>query len=221
MKKNKEMKIYEALGIKKFRKFVIQLSYLLVYPINLLYKRGITFQESKAMTRSISSNYYVGSELSIDKIKKFKNQLWFNSTLHIIGILLIIKGMIISADMLNWLAILFASTFIILNGYCIMLQRYNYLRINNLLQRTKTLYDKKKNNEIEMLKKEDALIKDHSYIFINKKNKGTNVSLNDIINNASLEELQQCREYLAKLGKYDNNELSLKIKKKELKINFQ
>lgn len=61
-------------------------------------------------------------------------------------------------------------------------------------------YERQKDTIKEELKLEDSLFEDHTYKIVNKKEKETNISFNDLIANATIEQLIQYREYLKKFS---------------------
>ena len=144
--KSIELKIYEKLGIKFFKKFVINLVCFICAGAYISKKKSK--EEIKFEIQNTPSNYFIEKKNGIEGLKKFKKKLFFNALVHIIagifsisaiGAGLIIPGIIAT----------------ILNLYCIMLQRYNYVRINNTIaklehidkkQRTKLKEDIKKNS---------------------------------------------------------------------------
>lgn len=83
-----------------------------------------------------------------------------------------------------------------MNIYCIMLQRYNCIRINQLIEKMTLRYEKQKDVIKEELIEKDSLFLEHSYKIIDKKEKETSINFEDLIANASIEELKQYRNYL-------------------------
>lgn len=195
------MKIYELLGVKVFRKMAFSLRDIL----NIL-KFPSTIKMSKKERKeflyntvyNMVNNYNLGKVESLEDIKDFKKILFINAGIHICTsslcfpyFLRIIGG---TADLP--IAII-DLTGIVINLYCIMLQRYNVIRINQLIKRMTPRYEKQKNTIKEELKKEDSLLLEHSYKIVDKKEKETNITFEDLIVNANIEQLKQYRDYLA------------------------
>ena len=78
-----------------------------------------------------------------------------------------------------------------------MLQRYNGIRINKLIKKMTPRYERQKDKIKEELKKEDSLLLEHTYKIVDKKGRETNITFDDLIANANMEQLKQYREYLA------------------------
>lgn len=115
-----EMKFYEAIGVRQWKKFVLWLMSQFIR--NPKDRKG--------------SNYYLAG-INLKSVKKFRMCLLFNASVHILGsycgflaiIDLIRLGNIFSFSMLYIIIIT------LINLYCVMLQRYNWLRIKKVLKR--------------------------------------------------------------------------------------
>ena len=114
-----EMRLYECLGVKLFRVLVFRLE---------------KFIHRKDSGRNI--NYHVSS-FDGHAVEGFVKYLFYNGAIHVrnivffIGLFVIRYGIfqsISAVDILLWL--LFVKDI-----YCVMLQRYNYLRIKNRMDR--------------------------------------------------------------------------------------
>lgn len=77
-----------------------------------------------------------------------------------------------------------------------MLQRYNCIRINQLIKKMTPRYEKQKDAIKEELRKEDSLLLDHTYKIVDKKKRETSITFEDLIADANIEQLKQYREYL-------------------------
>ena len=215
------MKIYEALGVKKFKKLILLNMYIILAPCVLSSKPGLSFKEIKKEISSVGTNYFLGSDKSYEHVKEFKLALIINSLIHMYNLILLFKDLFTIGASISITHISFIVFFGVLNLYCIMLQRYNYIRINNFLTRMKPAYEKKRQKEITMLKEEDSLLKEHTYKIINNKNKETTINLDELIANSSVRELQAYRKYLLEIKKYNNSISEFKVKKKKLKIYYK
>lgn len=142
MKKNKttEERVYEILGVKIFKKIALALG-----------KKDHDYNDVKK-----HDNYYL-YEWSTEGLERFKDDgLEFNTIIHAcsslapIAVLMAIHSpIIISISLLC----------ILINGYSLMLQRYNYIRLNRT---------------IELLKKRDKVIesqRDGSHLLDEKEKK--------------------------------------------------
>lgn len=196
LKKNKniEMKFYELLGIKVFRKMAFFVRDIVTLPLTFKMPK----EERKKSLYNTASNYNIGKSKSLEDIKKFKKQLFKNAGIHILALLAFlpnfIKIILGTASLSTTIIVLPAM---VMNIYCIMLQRYNCIRINQLIEKMTPRYEKQKDAIKEELIEKDSLLLEHSYKIIDKKE--TSVNFEDLIANASIEELKQYRNYLAYL----------------------
>lgn len=194
-KKNKsiEMKIYEMLGIKKFKKFVLFLIELGVYP----FTKHMTKEERRTMLWNSGGNYHLGKVNSVEDVKKFKKQLLFNTGIHVAGLLICVYptvGIITGEAALA--TDIIVPPLIVLNSYCIMLQRYNDIRINKFIKKMEPRSKNEKDEVSDELRKEDSLIPEHTYKIIKKKNKEENITLDEVIDNSNIDDLKRYRQYL-------------------------
>ena len=122
-----EIKFYEKIGVKHFKRFLL-------------------WVEAKCIPdpayRKVF-NYNLKS-ISVSSAKSFKKMLILNGTLHFVAGIQNIKCIISSIVSGNVFSALMITSvmFLILNSYCVMLQRYNWLRIQKVLQK-KTKIDSK------------------------------------------------------------------------------
>lgn len=114
-----EMRFYEMIGIRQWKKLVLWFMSKLIPNRN----------------KNIATNYYLGG-FNLKAILKYKKWLWVNALLHVIVSLhpaLTIIANVLSNNVVSF-SMLFAIIFVVLNLYCIMLQRYNWLRIKRVLE---------------------------------------------------------------------------------------
>lgn len=198
LKKNKniEMKFYELLGIKVFKKMAFFIRDIVTLPLTFKMPK----EERKKSLYNTASNYNIGKEKSFENIKKFKKQLFKNAGIHIFALLAFIPSfikIILGTASLSTTIIVLPA--MVMNIYCIMLQRYNCIRINQLIEKMTPRYEKQKDVIKEELIEKDSLLLEHSYKIIDKNEKETSVNFEDLIANASIQELKQYRNYLAYL----------------------
>lgn len=115
-----EIKFYEKIGVRQWKKFVLWLMALLIR--NPKARKG--------------GNYYLAGR-SLKNVKSFKKMLLFNASIHIWAISNNIRYFIeftIPNGSFSFSDIFVIIAFVI-NLYCIMLQRYNWLRINKVLKK--------------------------------------------------------------------------------------
>lgn len=135
MNKDKELRLYELLGVNVFRKYVLftwekiaKFIHLPIgYRIDEYSTSGFKFYQIKAITFAIA---------------------------HLGLLAYTIVNCILSSTPIwrYWLSVL-------LNSYCIMTQRYNYKRIGKILERRKQRDARiKKQKEEKTIEKEDSLV---------------------------------------------------------------
>lgn len=114
-----EVKIYEMLGIKHFRMFVFKLE---------------KFIHRKDKGRNI--NYHIQNN-TLRGVNAFTKYLFYNGAIHVRNIVFILVYYLFRHILnrpIHWYDYL-VLVFLIKDIYCVMLQRYNYLRLNQHKQR--------------------------------------------------------------------------------------
>ena len=117
-----EIKFYEIIGVKYWKRFLL-------------------WVEAKCIPdpayRKVF-NYNLKSK-SVSSAKRFKKMLILNGTIHFVAGIQNIKCIISCIIASNvWSVLMLTSAmFFILNSYCVMLQRYNWLRIKKVLNKKK------------------------------------------------------------------------------------
>lgn len=140
-----ELKIYKALGVKYFRNLAFKLEKL------------IHIKDKKK-----NINYHINDCKDLVSIDKFKKNLYYNGFIHVknlifgsVGLALMI---ILNASVVPVIAL---STLLLKDAYCVMLQRYNWIRITRheekLKARERKRIDKVKSN-IDKEKVEEVII---------------------------------------------------------------
>lgn len=190
-----EIKLYEKLGVRFFRKLAYGVYYMLKKPI--VYSRVKDKDLRKKMLKS-PDNYNMKTGNGMQDLRDFKKMLLINASLHIFFLGDTIHDFIFA--LVNGIPISYASAFIIpflLNGYCIMLQRYNQLRINKVLEKGEKVEARKKVVLCEQIKKEEFLSKVESYKLLSRKNQEeVPITLDDFLNSLSLQDLKFYKESL-------------------------
>ena len=140
-----ELKIYKALGVKYFRNLAFKLEKL------------IHIKDKKK-----NINDHINDCKDLVSIDKFKKYLYYNGFIHVknlifgsVGLALMI---ILNASVVPVIAL---STLLLKDAYCVMLQRYNWIRITRheekLKARERKRIDKVKSN-IDKEKVEEVII---------------------------------------------------------------
>lgn len=124
-----EIKLYELLGIRLFQKMVF------------LLERLLHFRDGKK-----NINYHLG-KFNYDETEGFIKFLFYNGSIHLKNLIVILlyssaKIILCKWNFLDYIIILFG----IKDLYCVMLQRYNYLRIkifhNKISSRKRNIINK-------------------------------------------------------------------------------
>ena len=166
--KSIEMKLYELLGIKVFKKMAFFVRDIVTLPLTFKMPK----EERKKSLYNTASNYNIGKSKSLEDIKKFKKQLFKNAGIHIFALLAFIPSFIkIIIGMASLSTTIIVLPAMVMNIYCIMLQRYNCIRINQLIEKMTPRYEKQKDAIKEELIEKDSLLLEHSYKIIDKKEK--------------------------------------------------
>jgi len=128
MNKNKtvEEKLYEAIGVRCFQKGVMYC----VRKILKLSKKPV----DNAMPK-VYSNYTIKCKgRPYYFLPKFKKWLWYNGIFHIIGIDIGASHFMNGMNLNDTKTMIYGGGFLVINAYCLMLQRYNYIRLNKAIK---------------------------------------------------------------------------------------
>ena len=79
MKKHEEieMKIYELLGVKYFKKLAISLVDITFLPFTLKAYKGLSLKERVFKINHVKSNYFIGKINSMEELKRYQHCLLF------------------------------------------------------------------------------------------------------------------------------------------------
>lgn len=215
-KKNIELKIYELLGIKTFKKMAFSFRNLLSIPST----KKMTKEEKNNFLYNTPSNYIMKKGNGFQDLKDFKKMLRLNALTHILGSITCIFFLVFSVidvfinpiSIISIASIIIQLVFFIVNLYCVMLQRYNWIRINKTIKRMKPREEKKKNELKAELQKTDTYLAEHSYKIVKNKKIEKDISLEELMENASLRQLKQYRDYLEKFCQCNNVEFKYEYK---------
>ena len=179
MSKNQkiEVKIYELLGIKLFKKFVFKLEKII---------------HRKDGKKNI--NYHIKNSNDMESVDNFKKFLYYNGAIHTKNLIFDIP-VIILMIMFRYNLILIVPIMLwsIKDIYCIMLQRYNWLKINSFEEKLQVRKDKRIERRVEEIDKEKIKV---------------NLAQKEIDKNELVAELEKMRNYLMKI-RSENNELHI------------
>ncbi len=202
-KKSLEQKIYEKLGVRSFKKLVIGAISL---PIKIFCK--ILRRDYNEIDKTDGSNYFLNTrKYGKDAPEKFMKMLWFNGIIHTLGLLFNIYYLIKSPDLVYKI---FYSILILLNSYCVMLQRYNGIRISNYNKRRKELdkrQEEQENNNI------------NSYTLVKTKELDYHIKIQSSSLKEDIKELKELRITVLSLNNHEELNINNGGHTKTLTIN--
>lgn len=118
-----EQKLYWLLGVNQYRKFVIT----------------VKKKYDKWRGKTDTDNYFL-KDYSVKGIVFLKSQLIKNAKIHLIGVLACLPAMLFAGR--PWVQVI-ALLILLHNLYCVMIQRYNLIRIQLLLVKSGKKEDSK------------------------------------------------------------------------------
>ena len=192
--KNKEMKLHEKLGVREFRWLAFSLRKVFLYPFTI----GMSEAERRNFINS-PDNYNMGYTRNLKEIGAYKKNLFLNAGIHVFSLLYCIKGFI---DYPYLITVPLLALPIAINIYCLMLQKYNYIRIKQFTERIKSRNEKVNQPEETEPQKEIVASKNAS-----------NKRLNTII------DLKQHRNYLESLRRA--NQAQTVTKESQMKLCYR
>jgi len=191
---NIEMKIYKILGVKVFKKIVFGLHDFVTLPLTF----KLSKEERKNFLYNTASNYRMKKGNGLQDLRDFKKMLFFNGSIHFLGLIYGITCIIgCMMGPLSIFSIIFHFLFACINFDCIMLQRYNYIRLNKVLKKGEKLEEIKKKKLCEELREIKSTSKEHKYILVDKKDEETNITFEEFIETATLEQLKEYKSRLS------------------------
>ena len=121
---NIELRLYELLGVKIFRKLVFYIPCITCLPKVLKLPK----KERRQFIFSIPSNYRMKHGHGLQDVKNFRKWIILNSICHLYGLYVFINTFLIFGG-ITTTSSLFVTAFClfwgVINSYCLMLQRYN------------------------------------------------------------------------------------------------
>lgn len=141
--RNLEKRFYEIIGIRTFKKMAFALVKFLSLPILLCLS-----EDERHIFLNAPSNYNMKKGHGIKDLKDFKKMLLFNATIHTWGLYKCIPGMkmVFMGSFTVAESILMVIPTLI-NLYCVMLQRYNLIRIHEAEEKHERYQELKKKRQ--------------------------------------------------------------------------
>lgn len=194
-----ESKIYEFLGIKLFKKAVFKLEKII---------------HKKDGKKNI--NYHIKNSINKQSVDDFKKYLYYNGTIHIRNLLFDIPAVILTiVSKFNPLIITIIFLWLIKDVYCIMLQRYNWIKIKYLEKKLEVREERRVEAEEKEIDKE--LIR--SVIEQNQLSKENLIIELKTFRNYLLKSKTESNEISSETLDIINNSVKKKVKTKENKKN--
>lgn len=194
-----ESKIYEFLGIKLFKKAVFKLEKII---------------HKKDGKKNI--NYHIKNSINKQSVDDFKKYLYYNGTIHIRNLLFDIPAVILTiVSKFNPLIITIIFLWLIKDVYCIMLQRYNWIKIKYLEKKLEVREERRVEAEEKEIDKE--LIR--SVIEQNQLSKENLIIELKTFRNYLLKSKTESNEISTETLDIINNSVKKKVKTKENKKN--
>lgn len=165
-----ELKIYKILGVKQFRNLAFKLEKL------------IHIKDKKK-----NINYHINDCKDLVSVNKFKKYLYYNGFIHVKNLIFGSVGLALMIILnTSVVPIVALSTLLLKDAYCVMLQRYNWIRITRheekLKARERKRIDKVKSN-------------------INKEKIEEVITNNKVNREELIREIQALRNYLKNCNK--------------------
>ena len=162
-----EIFIYQLLGVNTFKEATLLLEHIIHY------RENKDIEDEKLKKHNIN---YHPKDTSLQGLKDFKKFLYYNGFIHvknslIYSLIIIPASFIPGVRMINMVLI----PLLIMNLYCIMLQRYTYLRTQE------TIRMKERQNEISINAKVNKLEKINNELELIDKNQIDEELINRII----------------------------------------
>ncbi len=197
--RNFEMNVYKSLGIEKFQEAVFLLEKIIHYN-----------DKGKNTNYHIKNNHRENTE-------NFKKYLFYNGSIHLRNAIVLICSLSIKIIFFktSMAFSIFLLLFLTKDIYCIMLQRYNYLRIEKYLN-MKAKHDKKRIEAKKVkLEKTDQLtnskvisksvgeIEQQKKLITNFRDYLNNTA-NVYLDNSNIEQLNQLKEFIIMYNSIDS-----------------
>ncbi|MGN0679548.1 MAG: hypothetical protein ACI4JS_07795 [Oscillospiraceae bacterium] len=133
-----EIRLYRLVGVTAFRKIVLYV------------ERLVHFKD-----RGRNSNYHP-KKMSIPAIERFNCFLVFNSTLHILSLLLTVFVYFVSCrtDSHSLLIYIVSALLVLINLYCVMLQRFNFLMLKKFRQKEWKKINRNTKHRVNLMKEQ-------------------------------------------------------------------
>lgn len=196
---NIEMKIYELLGVKVFRKMAFGLRDTLFFPFTFWMGK----ERRKDLLYNTASNYIMKKGHGLQDLRDFKKELRLNAGIHIVALITCLPNFLrVIGGVASLSTTIINLTCVGINIYCIMLQRYNNIRINQVLEKGAAREQKKKDEICEEIIKDNQISNDLTHKIVNKKDKEKTITFEEFLQTATLQQLKDYKESLEYAKRY-------------------
>lgn len=124
---------------------------------------------------------------------------------------------VISGGTFSLSSIIINVTLIMINLYCIMLQRYNQIRINQILKKGEGREQRQKDLVLKKIENEKELTEYLNHKIVDK-NEELNISLEEFLQVATLEQLKKYKESLEYIKNLSSQELETTLTEREFPL---
>ncbi len=212
-----ELKLYEKLGIKKFKKYIIGLK------DSLIDTKYMNNPKGKEEYKKKHTNYSLGTAKTLDDLKSHKKEMLFNGIVHTMSLISCISilattPVVLPLSALNLIGYTSTLLVTVINTYCVMLQRYNWIRFDKVIEKNNASDMKKKQKAKKELKEKDKELSEHKYKVkkVSKRfSKEKEVTLDEIVEHATLSELREYRKRLIaaeeRLNTQEDNRVEMQL----------
>ena len=184
-----ELKIYRKLGVKKFRALTFKLE-------KIIHKKD---KKQNHNYHILPNNEVFSKNCTIDEMEEFKKKLYYNGSIHVKNLILLLVSsiFILLFNRISNYFLIANLLFGIKDAYCVMLQRYNYIRINQTIRKKKNRIKAKidaKTNEV--IEKSNVEIHNFDKTTVDKMILSNNNEKNAYFDISDKEQLYQLKEFL-------------------------
>lgn len=195
--KKLEMKIYELLGVKIFKKLALTIQDKIWLPFTF----KMSEKEKKKYLNDRKQEYNLGKVKNIEDVQKFQKRLRENIKLHAICFAVLIPSFLLNIGFSNILMTILTGIIGLIDLECVMLQRYNLIKMDNLIEEMKEHDNVIRRILQKQLRRGDFLLGQQMFKTKDKNGQEISANLEYIVRTGTTEEL---KKMLKLLKKYDD-----------------
>lgn len=186
-----ELKLYEILGVKLFRNLAFKTRDIFFFWLKKPLKDKILYE--------ISNNYIIGKgDNFLRNLKNYKKEIKKNTIIHTVSLIVCLPMFlryILGLSSLGYF--IFAIILFVLNSYCLMLQRYNNIKINRTIKN----YEIREMERKEVIRREleeakSKINKDIDIVVFDRRANQKVVTFDEFIELASVKQLKDYKKFL-------------------------